>query len=248
MARTYLTLKILAVTVILFCSCKKDHNKYHLLETTLAKSFVQEYDSIDELIFQQSQTRRILVTIRHSKMVGGKQRTLHIYDSLCKKHNDLSYYRKIYTSHIGYTAIGTDLQKIEITANKDYDAEHRAGELLNDIVRFISGTPYPFVKSGYKKTFNTEQPLSALYEVNGRIYLRRYIAVYHDFEDSSLSPVFPVDKMVSELTQDDLTLLSPLFGQFYVEKLPKVKGDYEFLIRLYGDDGKIYSGTALMKF
>ena len=68
------------------------------------------------------------------------------------------------------TAIGTDFQKIEISCNKGYNAEHPAGTLLNDIVRLISGTPHPFIKSGYKKTFSKNEPLSALYGDDGKIY------------------------------------------------------------------------------
>ena len=53
---------------------------------------------------------------------------------------------------------------------------------------------------------------------------------------------------MSELTKEDLALLSPYFGEFYVEKLPEAKGDYEFTVKLYGDDGNVYSGKAIMKF
>ena len=74
-------------------SLYKDHDKYDFAETSSAKSFVQQYDSIDELEFRQIETRRISVNIKHSKM-GGLWNT-HIYDSLSKKHNDLSFYGKI---------------------------------------------------------------------------------------------------------------------------------------------------------
>ena len=250
MKKTLLTFSVIIISALVICSCHKDHDKYDFAETSSARSFIQQYDSIDEIEFRQLETRRISVNIKHSKM-GGLWNT-RIYDSLCKKHNDLSFYGKINvgkTSHVGYTAIGTDFQKIEISCNKDYNSEHPAGTLLNDIVRLISGTPYPYIKSGYKKTFNKNDPLSALYEVYGRVYLGSYyLMMYLDFKNSDLIPVFPVDKKVSELTKEDLTLVSPYFGEFYVEKLPEAKGDYEFTIKLYGDDGKVYSGKAIMKF
>lgn len=245
-----LTAILTAASAIVLCSCHKDNDKYVFVDTSVARSFVQQYDSIDELEFRQLETRRISVNIKHSKM-GGLWNT-NIYDSLCKKHNDLNFNGKINVgkaSHIGYTAIGTDFQKIEISCNKGYNAEHPEGTLLNDIVRLISGTPYPYIKSGYKKTFNKTEPLSALYEVHGRVFLGSYyLNTYLDFKDSQQIPVFPVDKKVSELTKEDLALLSPYFGEFYVEKLPEAKGDYEFTVKLYGDDGKVYSGKAIMKF
>lgn len=250
MKRFKLTFSLIIISALVLCSCHKDPDKYVFVDTSVARSFVQQYDSIDELEFRQLETRRISVNIKHSKM-GGLWNT-HIYDSLCKKHNDLNFNGKINVgkaSHIGYTAIGTDFQKIEISCNKGYNAEHPEGTLLNDIVRLISGTPYPYIKSGYKKTFNKTEPLSALYEVHGRVFLGSYyLNTYLDFKDSQQIPVFPVDKKVSELTKEDLALLSPYFGEFYVEKLPEAKGDYEFTVKLYGDDGNVYSGKAIMKF
>ena len=127
-----LTAILTAASAIVLCSCHKDHDKYVFVDTSVARSFVQQYDSIDELEFRQLETRRISVNIKHSKM-GGLWNT-HIYDSLCKKHNDLNFNGKINVgkaSHIGYTAIGTDFQKIEISCNKGYNAACRRNARLS---------------------------------------------------------------------------------------------------------------------
>ena len=89
-----LTAILTAASAIVLCSCHKDHDKYVFVDTSVARSFVQQYDSIDELEFRQLETRQISVNIKHSKM-GGLWNT-HIYDSLCKKHNDLNFNGKIY--------------------------------------------------------------------------------------------------------------------------------------------------------
>ena len=76
---------------------------------------------------------------------------------------------------------------LEVWSSADWDAEHPAGTSLNDLARFSSNTPWPYIQSGYTQKYHEQ--------LNGEYY--------------------PVDKLISELTPDDMTLL-PRGGVFSV--------------------------------
>lgn len=78
-----------------------------------------------------------------------------------------------------------DFVNLEVWSSADWDAEHPAGTSLNDLARFSSNTPWPYIQSGYTQKYHEQ--------LNGEYY--------------------PVDKLISELTPDDMTLLPR--GGFY---------------------------------
>lgn len=72
---------------------------------------------------------------------------------------------------------------LEIWSTADWDAGHPAGTPLDDIVRFESDTPWPYIRSGYTQRYS----------------------------DKKRGEYYPVHCLVSELTADDMTLLPDYF-------------------------------------
>ena len=67
---------------------------------------------------------------------------------LANMYNDNSYNRAI---HPGMTpALAYPIEKISINCDADFDAEHSAGEPLDDIAQLEYCSFYPFIENGYK--------------------------------------------------------------------------------------------------
>ena len=118
--------------------------------------------------------------------MSGKKKDF--YNQLCEKHNDVSYNRRVrvyfYDQGLNPRCF-RDFVNLEVWSSADWDAEHPAGTSLNDLARFSSNTPWPYIQSGYTHKYHEQ--------LNGEYY--------------------PVDKLISELTPDDMTLLPR--GGFY---------------------------------
>ena len=107
-----------------------------------------------------------------------------------------------------------------VGSSADWDAEHPAGTSLNDLARFSSNTPWPYIQSGYTQKYHEQ--------LNGEYY--------------------PVDKLISELTPDDMTLLPR--GGFYFRFVtrPAQPGKHTLFVRLTADDGKVFEASCDVEF
>lgn len=80
-----------------------------------------------------------------------------LYDSLSALHHDTAFCNLVPLRHIPSAgaflfptgAPTADIESIEITCNRDWDALHPAGSSLNDIVLYMGHTLKPFIESGY---------------------------------------------------------------------------------------------------
>ena len=170
------------------------------------------------------------------------------YESLCRKHNDLSYNQKISVIN-GYdftaqTFISEDFDSIKVTSDKDYDEKHPAGESLNDLCRFVAFSPYKFISSGYKDYYNYSKD-------NVSKTLAKFTRYWRISEGQKLT-CHPIDKMLSDVTAEDLILLGydnpyPLFW-LHFERKPIVLGGHLVTVEVRTDEGKIYTATITMNF
>ena len=80
-----------------------------------------------------------------------------------KKYGDISYKGKV--SEGQHTALAYPIEKITIWCDEDFDAEHPAGEPLDDIVNLKYTTFHKFIESGYKSTFDNPMWLDPEEEV-----------------------------------------------------------------------------------
>ena len=113
-----------------------------------------------------------------------------------------------------------DFVNLEVWSSADWDAEHPAETSLNDLARFYSNTPWPYIQSGYTQKYH-EQP-------NGEYY--------------------PVDKLISELTPDDMTLLPRGGFYFWFVTRPAQPGKHTLFVRLTADDGKVFEASCDVEF
>lgn len=175
------------------------------------------------------------------------------YESLCRKHNDLSYNQKLRVIeecvYSGNCYISEDFTEILVTSDKDFDANHPAGQSLNDLCRFISFSPYKFISSGYKNyyLFSVKNVSSAFVKYAGGFIGQDT----HTLEGKKLT-CHPIDKPLTEVTAEDLILLGydepyPLFRLCF-EHTPSVPGEHLITVSVRTDGGKIFNASITMSF
>lgn len=224
-------LLISVFSLIGFVSCDR-------AETEVIRSYVVSYTDIDSIYLEltDSTNIRIYANSRYVASWKSEGRSKEIYDSLCMRHNDMNYYKKTsYIMHpLGRSYFKGDISKISIISNAAFDLSHPAGESLNDRVRFISVSAVPFIRSGYKQTYNWGKNLP--------MNFKREFYSLSFYEDSHH---FPVDKMLSELTPEDFNLTG--FGEPYtigyliVESHPTLSKTHIFTVTVKTTDGRVFS-------
>ena len=172
------------------------------------------------------------------------------YDWLCNKHHDLTYneYRTFMKDlpSESVTFNDKDFVSIDIISDTDFDVNHSAGDNLADIVRFISWSPYKYIRSGYREYYHySPGSLSNTFESVMPIYWGRE---YTQTE----STCHPVDKMVSELSSDDLILLGHdhpgMIGILVFEVLPTNRGAQNITVRMTTDAGMTLEDVITLTF
>ena len=131
-----------------------------------------------------------------------------VYDALCEKYNDVTYNRKVRYSYGEYnrprcSCFFTDLE----------------GTPLDDIVRFESDTPWPYIRSGYTQRYS----------------------------DKKRGEYYPVHCLVSELTADDMTLLPDYFFILFTSR-PALDLQHTIRVRLTDDAGNVYEAGIDVDF
>ena len=79
--------------------------------------------------------------------------------AMTEKHNDVSYNRRVrvYFYDEGLNPRSCrDFVNLEVWSSADWDAEHPAGTSLNDLARFSSNTPWPYIQSGYTQKYHEQ--------------------------------------------------------------------------------------------
>lgn len=142
------------------------------------------------------------------------------------------------------TFLSEDFDSIKVTSDKDYDEKHPAGESLNDLCRFVAFSPYKFICSGYKDYYN--------YSKDNVSKTLAKLAGYLGISEGQKLTCHPIDKMLSDVTAEDLILLGydnpyPLFW-LHFERKPIVLGEHLVTVEVRTDEGKIYTATITMNF
>lgn len=177
---------------------------------------------------------------------------LKVYEDLCRKHNDLKYNQyRLVARNQAYDEVvynDCDFTSVTIRADRAFDDTHAAGESLNDVARFLSWSPAKFIDSGYSAYYHYDsRGVSDAFNTVMRIF------IYRDyFLEETAATCYPVDKMVNDLTAEDLVLLGHdgpgLIGILYFEKTPTQPGDYTFTLSMTTDTGKTFTDSAVMSF
>ncbi|MDO4190922.1 MAG: hypothetical protein Q4D14_04460, partial [Bacteroidales bacterium] len=133
-----------------------------------------------------------------------RQSDIDIFERMNNRHSDTCYYRKciIYDSWLypcrNYACF--DIESIVVTCVEDFDEQHPAGSILNDIIRFVGITPIPYIKSGYEAEYNWESGVR-----NEAIVNTLYRQICTTESESSYTHL--IDKPLVDVTRDDMMLL-----------------------------------------
>lgn len=186
---------LFSLVALIACSCHfETHGEYD--GAWYSESFIDGY-----LIPQEI---RISDSTKNEFRFEGIYLSGEAKEKIKKKYGDTTYKSMLVSPNDG---IVTDFHRIEITSNIDFDSEHKAGELLNDIAMFHGKSAWKFIQAGSPK------------EQEDILYRYGY---------------WPIDKLASEITGEDLILLHPDFSIQFA-KQPENPGTYLINIAFIGD-------------
>lgn len=224
----------------------------------LCPSYVVCYVELNSIVLWEVQNTTNCILIHHGNdpvvyyalTSTGKEKEM--YDSLCRKHNDMNYNKyRSFMKNIPYDSVtynDCDFTSIEISSDTDFDEAHPAGTNLSDVVRFMSYSPYPFIMSGYKSYFYYD---SAAQSESFNNYMPFYIGG-EAFRSETAATCYPIDKMVKDLVPEDLILVGHdgpgLIGMLCFEQLPSSAGEHTITVKIYTDNDKVLSNTIKMTF
>ena len=222
-------------------------------------SFVQVYEHLYAIHLQEwsDHERFLLITAKTTGSgwyaFNSEGEMKEVYDDLCTKHNDLNYPHRVglMNRHLPTDDIfiDTDFVSVSLVTDADYDAAHPAGADLSDIVRFISCSPYPFIKSGYSAYYHFD---AGEFPEGVEDIWSCYMGASEKLKPEWDNPYHLIDKRLEDLTAEDLTLLGPgwpyWIGFLYFEELPSVPGSHSFTVRMTTDTGEVFEDSTTMTF
>lgn len=168
-------------------------------------SFVWSYSRPDSLALKYYEDKAFAIEFDEHRWVTqnsqGKEK--FSFDSICQIHNDFGYNKKHGGPDENYIPnhfLSIDLKSITVTSDVDFDEAHPAGTPLNDITWFAAISPVKYIRSGYSKKCHWYKEIKKSSNL-----MKKY--VFHGDTKTRPSEYFPVDKRLSECTEDDFELL-----------------------------------------
>lgn len=134
------------------------------------------------------------------------------YHSLCEYWGDTSYDRWVNQDPSRSTCYANMFTSVDIISSADFN-DVKAGESLADIVIFRGATAKPYIENGYiPDPYGWSYDGEMMQELghNGFYYWKN-------------TEFYPILKRLSELTPEDLILLSANFMSIRFEQLPEIK-------------------------
>lgn len=232
LSRTMRTRKTVLFTILLFLLCSCNDADYYY--STMFTSCYSNIDSI-HLEISKGDSNLLLIGVSDSYYASIADDDKTTINQLAAKHNDTSYNKMIaYAKEGNWTEEGhggwrQDFVRIDITSNADYDETHKARTLLNDIIRLRSTTVYPYIMSGYTKTFDWSTT--------------KYIA---------RPECHLIDGLLSELSSENLIMAgwenSTVYAELYFVKYPTHSRQHRLTIVMESDEGEIFTDSLDLIF
>lgn len=149
------------------------------------------------------------------------------FRKLSEKYGDTSFNSKLvpFTNKV----IGDEFTSIEITSDKDFDAKHKKGDSLADLVTMEATSPRKFILNGYKEDDDMNDLSSDYVPIH---YTRSY-------------GYWPVNKLVSELSPEDLLLLDTKV-YFKFNSLPETERIHTITIVFKNAEKEISVSTEMV--
>lgn len=139
-----------------------------------------------------------------------------VFDSLADKHGDTAYYGPLYQVPVtyefwNYTASSADIARIDIISSDDWDSEHPAGTLLNDMFSIRHVDFYGFIQKGYDKNYKftyVEKPLVDMDVTDYYLILNSVTKPIFYLDSSSPADTDGIQHLVITIVMDDGTSYS----------------------------------------
>ena len=231
MKKSFLITLILAVFCISSCDIYITEN---------LRSFVWVYYEAESVRLYETDNGNIAIDYDDIKTVcdfKSKKQQKKLYDSLCYAHNDVGYNKTItyFPFPDDKDAAGlfiNDIVLINVVSNADFDEQHPAGTLLNDIIRFAGTSINEFLQSNYIYQYEWKNK-PADFSVESRFYGYPYHS--------------PVNKLLSETTAEDLLSLDSesCFGFLLFEKEPTLSKEHELTVTIVLDNRKVITAHSM---
>ena len=227
------------MVVFLLCSCEdKDY-----APTYTSYHYIWDYSRVDTFALRSVSASVLGLDFFSTKKPGvsGVLNDDELYE-WHRKHRDTNYKKERSVNNM-VTGTAIDFDSIWVFSDSDYDEAHPAGSSLNDIVRFVSTSPMPYIKSKYKKTYDWSddymQSLSTL--------------ICFRFTIGSDYGAYPIDGVLSTLGKDDfqlLTFASHGIGGMgvLVFPTPTLERVHTIGVRVLSSEGEVYEAYARMEW
>lgn len=226
---------ILSMLCALLCLCSCDiYYDYYSI------GYIARYHDIDNISLTQD-GNFIYIKAKSHQYACASDKSQRLFRQTAREFGDTAYNKEI-TYEEGWPLFHPEayrqrIQSIDITSDVDFDAEHPAGSDLGDIVTFYGQTLYPYVQSAYTDSVDWKaltEDYSHIPEMNDKVF--RYL--------SRERCTHFINKKVSELGADDLTLLYygyPYLGILEFASMPETTSFYTIKVKLCDAEGDTYT-------
>ncbi|MDR0829212.1 MAG: hypothetical protein LBN95_03760 [Prevotellaceae bacterium] len=175
-----------------------------------------------------------------------------LYNYYSAIYGDISYYQTIAINSCDdsdnrHEFFAQSLININIISNADYDDNHLSGTSLNDLIWIASYSPIKYIQSGYNDVFDWSK-MSLL----SNNFKKLMLPFGFNYVNWQIKYMFPVDKLLSDVTNDDLILLKSdagsllyncgIFNFLFISE-PTLLQTHTFTLTMTDNEGKTYSAT-----
>lgn len=132
------------------------------------KNYITEYAITREVSFTPNATDESIFVIQFSRLgaeyvsYSDKGEDLNTFTALAHKNKDTTYREVIECGNLGGLPVrcfsSVPITKINITCDKEVDAQHPAHTSLNDLFLLLTYTPDRFIKNGYQPIKGNDRP------------------------------------------------------------------------------------------
>lgn len=234
----------LSATLLLFFTQSCDVMTYNTFNSYITTYY--DYDDIALTLTDKGNIRISYDTVSFHKEYrwNSTGQNKIIYDSLCTVHNDLGYNKK--RAYIGAPDWGNcstfGISHIDVVSNNNYDELHPTGELLNDIIYFISASPKKYIDSGYNFTYDWDNETPEIFKKEPEL-------TYNFCNTSELPNYSPIVHKLSDIEPNELVMLPAYyFGYLVFESSPTKVKEQKLTVTFSLSNGKKISKVISVNF
>ena len=221
-------LTIVSIPTVLFIACGDSGQIGEEIEEPISGafysvSFIQSYVIADSFeIMHPTGDDQVVYALSSGQQKSGPQ----YYDVF----NDNTFKRCV----VPFTnkAIFNTFVKMDIVSDSDFDEGHKAGASLSDIVRFVGMSASDYIGSGCTEAYDWKTVPDIFDAVGWK---------NHQFGYS------PVEMLLSEVGEDDLKLISPMFYLNF-EKQPTLSRMHNLTLTVTDNKGRTLTATWQQQF